>query len=695
MAPLWKLAAAAAAASSLSVNALYINGSEVTPCDSPVYCHGELLKQVELARPFADSKTFVDMPTIKPLSEVIAAFDKLQKPLSNNTELQNFLRDNFARAGGELEEVPNSELTTDPVFLNKLNDTVIREFVEKVIDIWPDLTRRYKGPDQCSECVNSFIPVNRTFVVAGGRFREPYYWDSYWIVEGLLRTGGAFTQISKNTIENFLDLVETIGFVPNGARIYYRNRSQPPLLSQMVRVYVEHTNDTSILERAVPLLIKEHQFFVNNRSVEVTSRSGQKYTLNRYAVVNTQPRPESFREDYITANNRSYYAASGIIYPEARQLNESEKAQLYSHLASGAESGWDYSSRWLTKPNDAARDVYFPLRSLNTNNVVPIDLNSILYANELTISEFLNRTGNATGAAEWKQTAERRSEAMFALMWNETLWSYFDYNMTSKEQNIYIPLDDDATAFEQTTAPAGKQVLFHVAQFYPFWTGAAPKQLRENPLAVQRAYSRVDSYLGLKGGAIPATNLRTGQQWDEPNVWPPLMHILMEGLTRVPATFGESDPAWLGVQDLALRLGQRYLDSTFCTWYATGGSTSETPQLQGLTPEDTGIMFEKYGDNSTNVAGAGGEYEVVEGFGWTNGVLIWVADQFSTKLKRPNCGNITAASVHPSGGRRKRSLEQRSALEMHPSDAAWTKRFGRKAAKRSLARTAELGSGVV
>lgn len=34
-------------------------------------------------------------------------------------------------------------------------------------------------------------------VVAGGRFREPYYWDSFWILEGLLRTGGSFTEISR------------------------------------------------------------------------------------------------------------------------------------------------------------------------------------------------------------------------------------------------------------------------------------------------------------------------------------------------------------------------------------------------------------------------------------------------------------------------------------------------------------------
>lgn len=41
--------------------ALFTNGSVVAPCDSPIYCHGDMLHQIELARPFADSKTFVDM----------------------------------------------------------------------------------------------------------------------------------------------------------------------------------------------------------------------------------------------------------------------------------------------------------------------------------------------------------------------------------------------------------------------------------------------------------------------------------------------------------------------------------------------------------------------------------------------------------------------------------------------------------
>jgi len=369
---------------------------------------------------------------------------------------------------------------------------------------------------------------------------------------------------------------------------------------------------------------------------------------SRYNVDNNQPRPESFREDYITANNASYYAKSGIIYPEVEKLTDEQKALVYKNLATGAESGWDYSSRWISRPRDAADDVYFPLRYLNIVGTVPVDLNSILYGNEIAIAELLEATGDEELAAKWRSKAEDRSAAMYATMWNETLNSYFDFNLTSNAQNIYVPADDDTADFERFTAPEDDlQVSFSAAQFYPFWTGAAPSHLKDNPLAVKLAYDRVARYLDLRAGGIPATNFRTGEQWDQPNVWPPLIHILISGLLNTPPTFTDKDPSYRATQDLALSIAQRYLDSTFCTWYATGGSTSETPQLPGLTDEDKGVMFEKYSDAAINRVGGGGEYEVVEGFGWTNGVLIWIVDTFKNDLRRPDCGEIEAANVHP------------------------------------------------
>lgn len=368
---------------------------------------------------------------------------------------------------------------------------------------------------------------------------------------------------------------------------------------------------------------------------------------------------------------------------------------MYANLASGAESGWDYTSRWISRPNDAIRHVYFPLRSLNIINIVPVELNSILYWNEITISRLLNDTGNSTDAVEWEERAKERSEAIYNLMWNETIFGFFDYNITSGEQYKFVPADDDATVSELTGAPAGNMTYFNVAQFYPFWTGAAPPHIKNNPYAVKTAFERVSQYLDSKAGGIPATNLRTGEQWDQPSVWPPLMHILMEGLLNTPPTFGKDDPSYQDIQKLALRLGQRYLDSTFCTWYATGGNTTDFPRLQGLEDEQIGTMFEKYSDNSTNEAGEGGEYEVVEvsgtphdhgdypypnvanysqGFGWSNGVLIWTVDAFGNNLTRPDCGSIEAAI----SADRKRSVPRR-AVELDPRDAAWTKKFGRRA----------------
>jgi alpha,alpha-trehalase len=613
-------------------------------------------------------------PTIRPLDEVLTAFQNLSRPIQNNTALNDFLTTYFGKAGSELQPLPEDELEVQPDFLESVNSSVVEDFTRQVIDIWPDLTRRYVGAGNCTGCVSSFLPVNRTFVVAGGRFREPYYWDSFWVIEGLLRTQGSFTQIAENIIENFLDLVEEIGFVPNGARRYYENRSQPPLLTQMVRVYVEYTQNYTLLERALPILELEYDFWVTNRTVTL-QRAGRNYSLNHYAVANTQPRPESYYEDYVTANNRTYFNKNGQQFNASRQLNQTEMATLYANLASGAESGWDYSMRWVKNPSDAISDTSFPLRTLNTINTIPVELNSILYYNEITIADFHKREGNYSAAREWAGRAANRSEAMTTLLWNAEHYSYFDYNLTSSSQNVYTLADNTSTPLSLAGAPPGQQVNFQISQFYPFWTGAAPESLKTDPTAMRRVFARVDELLSTRAGAIAATNLVSGQQWDEPNVWPPLQYILMQGLLNTPLEITDSDSDseektqdYIWTQDLALQLAQRYLDSLYCTWRVTGGETEDVPKLPNA--QGNGTIFEKYADESTNAAGGGGEYEVVEGFGWSNGVLIWAVDQFGEKLKTPECGNITAANTN--GG----EMRKRSAVELEKRDAAWVQDFG-------------------
>lgn len=122
--------------------ALYINESAgvIAPCDSPLYCQGKVLQAIELARPFSDSKTYVDLPTIRPLDEVLAAFNNLSTPLVNGTELQNFLSTYFGEAGGEIAPLPSEQLVTNATFLNKIDDQIVNSFLSQVYSqvVFPD-----------------------------------------------------------------------------------------------------------------------------------------------------------------------------------------------------------------------------------------------------------------------------------------------------------------------------------------------------------------------------------------------------------------------------------------------------------------------------------------------------------------------------------------------------------------------------
>merc|ERR1711939_602438 len=40
-----------------SASALYTNGSVIAPCSSPLYCQGEILRQIELAQPYEEYRS--------------------------------------------------------------------------------------------------------------------------------------------------------------------------------------------------------------------------------------------------------------------------------------------------------------------------------------------------------------------------------------------------------------------------------------------------------------------------------------------------------------------------------------------------------------------------------------------------------------------------------------------------------------
>ncbi|KAJ2463045.1 hypothetical protein EV174_007019, partial [Coemansia sp. RSA 2320] len=193
---------------------------------------------------------------------------------------------------------------------------------------WKGLARRRNTDFLCDGCETSLLPVNYTFFVAGSNSsREIRYWDSYYIGLGLIKSG--LLKSARGLLQNLLDLVGLYGFVPTGGRIYYTDRSEPPLLALMVKNYYEATLDLDFVARALPLLKAEHQFWDTHRSVNVTyTRKGSSNSTSlgrrqsdQFQTVTSKTtmfgpslfqtaldqgsgggvlRPESYSDDYIT-----------------------------------------------------------------------------------------------------------------------------------------------------------------------------------------------------------------------------------------------------------------------------------------------------------------------------------------------------------------------------------------------------------
>ena len=113
---------------------------------------------------------------------------------------------------------------------------------------------------------------------------------------------------SLGIIENLLQDVENFGFVLNGGRIYYLDRSQPPMLSEMVMSYIKAivktdksslSNIASFIASAYETLKKEYSYWMNDSSGHVVTLKGMR--LNRYTSKVQEPRPESYYEDFMTA----------------------------------------------------------------------------------------------------------------------------------------------------------------------------------------------------------------------------------------------------------------------------------------------------------------------------------------------------------------------------------------------------------
>jgi alpha,alpha-trehalase len=484
---------------------------------------GPLFHDIQVSEVFPDSKTFVDARPLLPPAEIAARY------ATTELDLATFVGQHF-----ELPQPP-SEGTS-------------RTMEEHIRALWPVLTRT---PD-AADATSSLIPLPNAYVVPGGRFREVYYWDSYFTMLGLIESGR--TDLVRMMLDNFAYLVRTIGHVPNGNRTYYLRRSQPPFFAAMVGLYAAAT-DTAQAVQYLDALEAEYEFWLEGADGLAPGEADRRVVrladgslLNRYWDDRPEPRPESYLEDY----------------EPAQTFPEDQREAFYRNVRAGAESGWDFSSRWMRDPSD--------LKTLKTTQLIPVDLNSLLYHAERTIAElraYRGQAGDREVAERFARAAEDRRRALLAAAYDPGSGFFYDVRWQNGER-----------VTDRPTLAAAAALYFGLA---------TPEQGHAVADRLERDF--------LSPGGFVTTLIDSGQQWDAPNGWAPLQWLAVQGLCRY-----DREPLAATARARWLALNRR--------WF-----------------EETGKMTEKYDVVDLNREGGGGEYPTQDGFGWTNGVALAFAAQ--------------------------------------------------------------------
>ncbi|MFT0715652.1 trehalase family glycosidase [Flagellimonas lutimaris] len=443
--------------------ALFIIGckqSETTTKEPISLYETELFKDVQMSGVFEDSKTFVDLV---PKKDIVILEDEYLKLKDN----QGFRLDSFVLKNFKSKSLEGLQFELDTT----------KNMYGHISHMWDILKR---DPDSII-ANSSRIALPYKYVVPGGRFQEIYYWDSYFTLEGLLVDNEE--EVAKGMVQNFAFLIDSIGFIPNGTRDYYKTRSQPPCFSLMVDAIAREDKD--LLIQYLPQLTKEYNYWMDGAQKGdslkpikrvVNLKNGE--TLNRYWDSGNTPRPESYREDFLLAEDLA---------------SDSLKQNLYKNLRSAAASGWDFSSRWFGEEGGLA--------STETISILPVDLNCLLYFMEKSIARAHGANGDEESQNHYLELAEKRKSMIQDYFWNEEEGYYFDYNI------------DDENLTSQLTLAGVTPLFFEIP---------TPDQAEKVKDIVMNTF--------LKEGGLVTTLDHSGQQWDAPNGWAPLQWLAVNGL---------------------------------------------------------------------------------------------------------------------------------------------------------------------
>ncbi|MBU2880526.1 alpha,alpha-trehalase TreF [Psychrosphaera sp. B3R10] len=490
--------------------------------ESFAFFESELFKDVQTQGVFPDSKTFTDSVPKQPIHKILTNYQQERKS-NTGFVLKDFVLANFI--------IPDTlEITIDSP------STDINQQIEK---LWLALE---KPADKLTN--TSLLPLANPYVVPGGRFREIYYWDSYFSALGLIKSHK--TKLVMSMLDNFVDLQRRFDCIPNGNRSYYLSRSQPPILGLLVELLLPFQSEPiPFIKKYIGAITKEYEFWMQGSDDLTDEKSEHRRVvklpdgsyLNRYWDDSDTPRPESYREDIELLN-------------DFKPDNESE---FFRNIRAACESGWDFSSRWLADPQSLA--------TISTTRILPVDLNCLLFKVESLLGHYFEILSDEFLSSQYKDLALKRKIAINRYFWSTKTNYFMDYDLDKK-----------------TNSP-----VLSMAGILPLFVELADEhQAKWISDAIKIQF--------LKPGGLVTTCVENTQQWDAPNGWAPLHWFAVVGLHNYQH------------DELANTIKHRWT-KTIDVYF-----------------KSTGKLMEKYNVCQQTQKAGGGEYDVQEGFGWTNGV---------------------------------------------------------------------------
>lgn len=256
---------------------------------------------------------------------------------------------------------------------HELSADDVKEARQYIKNYWKQLVRFHPKDDE------SLMGLPKPYLVPAYEkgheydFNELYYWDSYFMVQGMLDKENE--ELVKGILENLLSLQRRFGAIPNASRTYLTGRSQPPFLTSFIfDVYDTYKPSKKWLQAAIDTA-KDEYFRVWMGTSKPNWRRVYK-DLSRYYDINML------------------------------------------HDLAEAESGWDMTPRFGRK----------------ALNYLPVDLNALLYKYETDFARAAHILGHGGEAKTWEQKAEIRAQTMNELMWNKLKGLYYDYNFKKEKR---------------------------------------------------------------------------------------------------------------------------------------------------------------------------------------------------------------------------------------------------------------------